>query len=306
MAMRPIDGVQVGLLGLRQAVAESGLGLEGVHITRDGEAPVSFRWVTDDRRDVYSVSKTFTSVAVGIARADGLLDLEDPVLTHLPEFRATAAEGVEELTIRHLLSMTAGIDFRWDDPDIDHPGDPAQAFLATRLTAQPGTSYAYRGTNSYVLGRIIAAASGSNLRDFLLPRLFRPLGVGNPQWFRCPLGFPLGAMGLHLRTEEIARLGETLLHDGSFRGQQLIPADYVDLMQRELTTTDRTDDPDNAAYGLHCWACARDGAWRMDGLYGQFSIMFPRQQACVTVTAHYEKPTTDILDAIWTELVPYL
>lgn len=300
------NGVQVGLLGLRQAVAERQLGLEGIHITRVGDEPVSFRWVSDDRRDIYSVSKTFTSVAVGIARAEGLLDLDDRVLKHLPEFESTAAEGVEELRIRHLLSMTAGIDFRWDDPDLDHPGDPAAAFLGTPLSAQPGTKYAYRGTNSYLLGRIIAAVSGSDLREFLMPRLFRPLGIGNPQWFRCPLGFPLGAMGLHLRTDEIARLGETLLSGGSFRGQQLVPADYVDLMQTELTPTDRANDPDNAAYGLHCWPCARDGAWRMDGLYGQFSIMLPRHQACVTVTAHYEQPTTDILDAIWTELIPCL
>jgi CubicO group peptidase (beta-lactamase class C family) len=304
--MQSVAGVQVGLLGLRQAVVERGLGLEGIHINRVGEAPVSFRWVSDDRRDVYSVSKTFTSVAVGIARAEGLLELDDAVLTHLPEFKSTAAEGVEEMTIRHLLSMTAGNGYRWEDEDQDHSGDPAQDFLATPLIAPPGANFAYRGTNSYVLGRIIAVVSGSDLRDFLLPRLFRPLGIGNPQWLRCPLGFPLGAMGLQLRTEEIARLGETLLHNGSFRGQQLVPADYVDLMQTELVTTDRPEDPDNAAYGLHCWACARDGAWRMDGLYGQFCIMFPRQQACVTVTAHYEKPTTDILDAIWTELVPYL
>jgi CubicO group peptidase (beta-lactamase class C family) len=306
MATLPIDRVQIGLLGLRQAVAERGLGLEGIHVTRAGEAPVSFRWVSDDRREVYSVSKTFTSVAVGIARADGLLDLDDLALTHLPEFKNTAAEGVEELTIRHLLSMTAGNGYRWDDRDQDHLGDPAQDFLATPLTARPGTNFDYRGTNSYVLGRIIAAASGSDLRDFLLPRLFRPFGIGNPQWLRCPLGFPLGAMGLQLRTEEVARLGETLLNNGSFRGQQLISADYVDLMRTELVTTGWTKHPDTAGYGLHCWACARDGAWRMDGLYGQFSIMFPHQQACVTVTAHYEKSTTDILDAIWTELVPHL
>lgn len=298
------DEVRVGLLGLRQAVAERGLGLEGVHVFREGAEPVSFRWVSDDRRDIYSVSKTFTSVAVGIARAEGLLKLDDLVLSHLPEFASTAAAGAEGITVRHLLSMTAGIDFRWDDPDLDHPGDPAQAFLATPLSSAPGSLYAYRGTNSYLLGRIIAAASGSDLREFLMPRLFGPLGIGNPQWFRCPLGFPLGAMGLHLRTDEIARLGETLLYDGSFRGQQLLPADYVQLMRSELTPTDRLGD--NASYGLHCWACTRDDAWRMDGLYGQFSIMLPHQKACVTVTAHYEQPTTDILDAIWTELVPYL
>lgn len=303
---RGIDALQSGLLGLCQAVVDQQLGVEGIHIARTDQRPVSFRWVPDDRRDVYSVSKTFTSVAIGIAQDEGLLELDDPVLSHLPQFADTAAARVEHVTIRHLLEMTAGIDYRWDDPDLDHPGDPAQDFLATLPAAPPGTWYAYRGTNSYLLGRIIAAVSGSDLRDFLMPRLFEPLGIRNPQWHRCPLGFPIGAVGLALRTEEIARLGITLLHGGKYDGRQLISAEYVALMHSHATPTGRADHPDNQTYGLHCWHCARDNAWRMDGIYGQFSIMFPHQDACVTVTAHYEGRTTDILDAIWTELVPYL
>lgn len=301
------NDLRLGLLGLRQAVAEQRLGLEGIHIAQDDQAPITFRWVSDDRRDVYSASKTFTSVAVGIAQAEGLLELDDLVLSHLPQFAETAAPGVEEVTIRHLLAMTAGIDYRWDDPDIDHPGDPAEDFLATTPVAPAGSWYAYRGTNSYVLGRIIAAATGDDLRDFLMPRLFGPLGIGNPQWQRCPLGYPMGAVGLMLRTDEIARLGITLLHDGSWDGRQLIPSGYVQLklMHSQTTATGR-DQPDNQTYGLHCWNCARDGAWRMDGIYGQFGIILPHHHACVSVTAHYEKSTTDILDAIWTELVPYM
>jgi CubicO group peptidase (beta-lactamase class C family) len=305
MGDRVVNGVRVGLLGLRQAVAERSLGLEGIWIARDGVEPVSFRWVSDDRRDVFSVSKTFTSVAVGMARAEGLLELDDPVLKHLPQLAASAADGVEELTIRHLLTMTAGIDFRWDT-DVDLPGDPAELFLSTPVSARPGTTFDYRGTNSYLLGRIIAATSGDDLRDYLLPRLFQPLGIGNPQWLRCQLGYPLAAMGLQLRTEEVARLGETLLYDGVYRGRQLVPAEYVALMRTEHHPTGRTDDPEKASYGLHWWPCARDDAWRMDGLYGQFSILFPNQKACVTVTSHYEQYASDILDAIWTELVPYL
>ncbi|MDN5552112.1 MAG: beta-lactamase family protein [Brevibacterium sp.] len=254
---------------------------------------------------MYSVSKTFTSVAAGIACDEGLLGLDDAVVDHLGELADTMAPGVEEVTIRHLLSMTAGIDYRWEDPDIDHPDDAARAFLATPPQAAPGTWYAYRGTNSYMLSRVIAAVSGLDLRDFLLPRLFTPLGIGNPQWHRCPLGFSIGAVGLFLRTEEIARLGTVLLHGGSWNGPQLVSSRYVDLMHQQTIPTGRPE-ADNGFYGLRCWHCARDDAWRMDGIYGQFSIMFPRQQACVTVTAHYEKPTTDILDAIWTELVPYL
>jgi CubicO group peptidase (beta-lactamase class C family) len=299
------SSLQIGLLGLRQAVSERGLGLEGIHIARGDEPPVSFRWVSDDRREIYSVSKTFTSVAIGIAQDEGLLELDDAVLTHLPQLTGSAAPGVEDITIRHLLTMTAGIDYRWEDPDNDHPGDAARDFLSTSPVAPPGTWFAYRGTNSYLLSRIIAAVSGVDLRDFLMPRLFEPLGIGNPQWQRCPLGFSMGAVGLILHTEEIARLGRALLDRGRYHNRQVVPADYVDLMHTHPTPTDRLE-PDNSTYGLHCWHCARDGAWRMDGLYGQFSIMFPQQQSCITVTAHYEQSTTDILDAIWTELVPCL
>jgi hypothetical protein len=89
-----------------------------------------------------------------------------------------------------------------------------------------------------------------------VPRLFGPLGIRNPQWLRCPLGFPLGAIGLQL--------------------------------------------------GLHVWLCARDGAWRMDGIYGQFGIVLPAHHACVSVTAHYLGPTTRILDCVWEHIVPAL
>ena len=300
-----MDRLHAAAVGFRQAVAEQHLGLEGLHISLNGRGELTHRWVADDRRDVFSVSKTFTSIAVGIAQAEGRLHLDDPVLNHLPQFLTDAAEGVEAMTIRHLLSMTAGNGYRWLDPDADHPDDPARDFLATPLIAKPGTTYHYRGANSYMLGRIIHACSGLDLRDYLMPRLFEPLAIHNPQWHRCPLGYPLGAIGLFLRTQEIARVGETLLNNGSFHGRQLIPADFVTAMTEHPIHTGR-EQPDNQRYGLHAWLCSRDDAWRMDGIYGQFSIMFPHHDACITVTAHYEGPTTDILDAIWSELVPHL
>lgn len=297
--------LQTGMLGFRQAAAERHLGVEGLHVALNGRGELAHRWVSDDRRDIFSISKSFTAVAVGIAQAEGLLGLDDPVLTHLPQFSADASDGADAITIRHLLNMTAGIDYRWQDPDADHPDDPARDFLSTPLIAEPGTTYQYRGANSYVLGRIIHARSGLDLRDYLIPRLFEPLAIRNPQWHRCPLGYPLGAVGLFLRTDEIARLGLTLLNHGAFHGRQLIPADFVTAMTAHPIHTGR-EQPDNQRYGLHAWLCGRDDAWRMDGIYGQFSIMLPRHDACITVTAHYEEPTTTILDAIWTELVPCL
>jgi hypothetical protein len=92
-----------------------------------------------------------------------------------------------------------------------------------------------------------------------------------------------------------------------------VPADYVARMIADtvptgghIPTSAAASHPDNARYGRHVWVCERDDAWRMEGLYGQFSIVLLRHQVCVTTAAHYQGPTTDILDAIWPEVVPAL
>lgn len=112
-------------------------------------------------------------------------------------------------------------------------------------------------------------------------------------------------MGLHLRTSEITRIARMLLHGGLHNGQQLVPAEYIASMT-EVTTPTGTAEPDLQTYGLHVWRCSRDRAWRMDGLYGQFGIALLEHAACVSVTAHYLGPTTDILDTVWEHIVPAL
>jgi CubicO group peptidase (beta-lactamase class C family) len=281
------------------------LGIDAIRVAADNGPRGERRRIDDIRRDVFSVSKTVTSLAVGMLEGDGALSLDDPVLVHLPELADTAAAGSEAITVGHLLRMTAGNGYQWSDEDADHPGDPARDFLATPLVAEPGATYHYAGGNTYVLGRIVYSISGLDLRDFLVPRLFDPLGIRNPQWLRCPLGFPLGAIGLQLRTSEITRIAQLLLHGGTYGGHRLVPGDYITRMTTDTTDTSRAE-PDNRTYGLHVWLCARDGAWRMDGIYGQFGIVLPNHRACVSVTAHYLGPTTDILDCVWEHIVPAL
>jgi CubicO group peptidase (beta-lactamase class C family) len=296
------------LVPFRLAVQERGLGVEGVHVHQRDQRPVEHYTTVDNRRNVHSVAKTFTAVAVGIARDEGVLDLDDSALSHLPEFAADAAPGAERITVRHLLNMTAGNDYRWEDPDADHQGDPLRAFFAAPVLDTPGEVFRYRGTNSYVLGRIIHRHYGQDLRDFLLPRLFAPLGIANPQWHRCPLGYPLAADGLFLRTGELARLAETLLENGAYRGRRIVSADFVGHLASDVVLPlGHRDDPESSTgYGLHVWQCTRPGTWRMDGLYGQFGIIVPDLGACISLTGHYEGSTGDILRAVWSELLPAL
>jgi CubicO group peptidase (beta-lactamase class C family) len=288
-----------------QAADARRLGVDAIEVAADSGPGGERRRIDDIRRDVFSVSKIVTSLAVGMLEGDGALSLDDPVLAHLPGLADTAAAGTEMMTVGHLLRMTAGNGYRWADADADHPGDPARDFLATPLVAEPGSAYRYAGGNTYVLGRVVHAISGLDLRDFLMPRLFGPLGIRNPQWLRCPLGFPLGAVGLQLRTSEITRITQLLLHDGTHEGHRLVPGDWIARMTADTTDTGRAE-PDNRTYGLHVWLCARDGAWRMDGIYGQFGIVLPRHDACVSVMAHYLGPTTHILNCVWEHIVPAL
>ena len=119
------------------------------------------------------------------------------------------------------------------------------------------------------------------------------------------IGFSLGAIGLQLRTSEIIRLAQLLLHGGLDERRRLVPAGYIARMTTDTTDTGRVE-PDNRTYGLGVWLCARDRAWRLDGIYGQFGIVLPGPHACVGIMAHYQGPTTRILDCAWEHLVPEL
>ena len=290
-----------------RADAERSLGSYGIHVHREGRAPVEHRFRADDRVNVYSCSKTFTALAVGVARAEGLLDLDDPVADHVPHVGPLGA-GVEGVTLRHLLHMTSGSPITWFELPADAPRDVAGAFLRTDLVSAPGERFEYSNGSTYLLGRAVAAASGQDLRDYLVPRLFDPLGIVNPQWLRCPLGHSEAAKGLHLTTSELARLGRLLLQDGVWEGVELVPADWVEAMRTDVVDTAASaDDPESAVgYGYQVWRCTREGAWRADGKYGQFSVVLPDLRAVVTVTAHNEVVANDILRAVWDTVLPRL
>ena len=235
------------------------------------------------------------------------------MLDHLRQLAPSAAVGTGSITIDQLLTMTSGIVYRWEDEDMVGGVDPAGVVLSAPLGFAPGTAFTYCGGSTYLLSRVVQACSGQDVRDYLAPRLFSPLGIDDPSWQRCPTGYSTGAVGLELRTAEVARLGQTLLDGGRWRGQQLVTEDYVarlvsDPVDAVGHTPTGSGEPvaDSARYGRGVWLCARDNAWRMDGIYGQLCVVLPELQVCLTTTAHYRGASVDTLDAIWSEIVPVL
>ncbi|MEE1619710.1 serine hydrolase domain-containing protein [Brachybacterium sp. J153] len=296
------------LLPLRQRILERQLGVRSLHLHRRGHEDVAHLFADPTVANVYSVSKTVTALAIGIAQAEGLLDVEDPVLEHLPVPAGGAAAGWEDVRIRHLLTMTSGSPvLGFEDPERDHP-DLTALVLSTPLARPAGERWEYSNGSIFLLSRIIEHESGETLRDWLMPRMFEPLGLVNPQWHTARGGHTWGATGLHLKPFQLARIGRLLLERGAWEGRQLVPGEWIDALHAEGTWVATGDaEPENARYGYAVWASTPEGHWRADGAYGQFLLVMPDREAVLTVTSHLEgRGSSEILRAVWEELLPLL
>ena len=171
-----------------------------------------------------SVSKTVTSVALGIGEAEGRLALDDHDLKYYRELACSAAPGLDQVSLRHLLMMTSGSPYFWSAYDPVVVPDLADDFFATPLAHETGTYFSYTAFFPYVAMSALLAASGANVRDYLLPVLFTPLAIHNPQWHTCPLGHPVTESALFLRTSELARFGRLLLDEGRHEAASWSPS----------------------------------------------------------------------------------
>lgn len=296
------------LLPLRQRILEKGYGVRGLHLHRSGQEDVEIRFAEDREHNLYSVSKTVTVLAIGIARDEGLLDVEDRLVDHLPAPEGGYGAGVEDVRIRHLMTMTAGSPVTvFEDWQREHPS-VTDLYLGTDLVREVGERFEYSNGSIFMLSRIISERTGQSMRDYLMPRLFEPLGIVNPQWFADREGFTWGSTGLHLKTHQLARIGRLLLQRGRWEDRPLVPADWIDAMHAEATWVSTGDvDPESTQYGYGVWRCSPDGAWRADGAHAQFAVILPEQQAVLTITSYHEgAPQQDVLRAVWEELLPLL
>lgn len=296
----------MGILSdFRISVLEKNLGVYGIHLYQGGKVLAEHRFRSNDRENLYSASKTFASVGIGIAEGEGLLQLSEFVLDFFPEYREVASPGSEKITIRHLLQMCSG--HMTEDFSQYNSGDRAELFFSTELTVAPGSTFYYEDLASYMLGRVIEKATGKTMLDYLKPRMFAKLNIVNPQWHTCQHGHTSCSGGLYLTTEEFSRIGITLLQDGVYKDQQIVSEDYVKRMHSHWVDTSSKNDPETqGGYGYQIWKCTPANTFRADGMYGQLCVVLRDFNAVVTVTSHNEIEHKEILRAIWSDILPNL
>jgi CubicO group peptidase (beta-lactamase class C family) len=252
-----------------------------------------------------SVSKSFTSTAIGLAIQKHKLKLDDPVLKFFPAAAPPDPSGnLKAMKVRDLLTMSGGHDV---EPKASGGGPSVQQFLTQPIPHQPGTYFLYNTMGSYVLSSIVTKVTGQTALEYLKPRLFAPLGIEDPRWDSSPEGNSLGGYGLYLRTEDMAIFGQLYLQKGKWNGKQLVPRKWID----QATTKQIANENENHAqigpdwkegYGFQFWRC-RHNAYRADGAGGQFIVMMPDQDVVVAITADHANMQAE-LDAIWDHLLP--
>ncbi|MFI2374533.1 serine hydrolase domain-containing protein [Streptomyces sp. NPDC018964] len=257
---------------------------------------------------LYSLSKSFTATAAALAEAEGLLDFDAPVLSYFPEFEADITDARSRaMLVRHVASMASG----HEDETVDaayaaDPVEPVRGFLLQPPERDPGTVFAYNQPCTYTLGAIVQRVTGQTLTEYLRPRLFDPLGIGEALWQRDRTGREIGFSGLHAATDAVARLGQLYLDDGVWRGERLLPEGWAARAAHPHIPTAGTplvgDRQDSiCGYGYQFWV-SRHG-FRGDGAYGQFCLVLPEHDAVVAVTTATER-TQEYLDLVWRHLLP--
>ncbi|NLL42404.1 MAG: serine hydrolase [Firmicutes bacterium] len=289
----------------RLSVLEGNLSVYGIYVYQDGEILAAHRFRSDDRENLYSASKTFAAVGVGIAEEEGRFRLSDYVLDFFPELKDLAQPGSEKITVEHLLQMSSGHMF--EDFELYRSKELAELFFSTEMKAEAGSGFYYENLCTYMLGRVVEKVSGQTMREYLMPRLFDKLEIWNPQWSNCPQGHTFCASGLYLTTEELSRLGIMLLQSGVYKDQQIVSADYVRRMHGKWADTSSNLDPENnGGYGYQVWKCTPPNTYRADGMYGQLSVVLEDYQAVITATSHNEHNHMNILRAMWNDILPKL
>jgi CubicO group peptidase (beta-lactamase class C family) len=301
-----VDAARV--LGYLDAVEAAGMDLHSLMILRHGAVVAEGWWApyrSGDIQLLYSLSKTFLAMAVGIATGEGRFQAEDLVADLLPDLvPAPLPEYLRRLRVRHLLSMASGHRDETLPRIVTMGPDPVRNFLALPPEEPPGSVFAYNQGNSLTLSQIITSMTGQRVIDYLRPRLFDPLGIDAAEWLTTPTGIDQGFSGLHVTTESVAKLGQLVLQNGRWGDAQLVPAEFVAECRRPQVGNSRQQtNPDwRQGYGYQMWMC-RHGAQRGDGAFGQLAVVLPDADAVIACTAQVIDMQAE-LDLIWAHLLP--
>lgn len=240
----------------------------------------------DDKRELYSLSKTFTSTSIGIASDMGLLDVEERIIDIFPDkCPDEISENLSQMKIKHLLSMNTGHK-ACVMPEMCFADDCAKAFLEQDVDFEPGTHFTYNTGATCMLGAILEKKTGMKLFDFAEKHLLAPLEIEGSYWNTVKDGTAEAGIGFHASCDDILKLGILYLNKGEYNGKRVISEKWVQEASKPISNNSGNGNPDwCAGYGYQIWINAKEG-YRGDGAFGQLCMVLPERDMAVAVMAN--------------------
>lgn len=263
-----------------------------------------------DLHTIQSISKSVTSALIGIAIGRGELpSVDDPMMTYFGDYEPAAADPRRDaITIRDLLTMTAGID--WDESStaytdarnsaaaLEASDEWVQFVLDQPMRADPGQEFEYNSGITVLLSHILLEATGKHADEYAEEHLFGPLGIDRYYWKKTPTGLVDTEGGLYFEPDDLARIGYLYLNDGTWDGRRILPEGWVaETMHPAVKVPDGV-----ASYGFQWWLlpyAGGEGKWAYTGLgYGGQRLLVVPEYELVAVFTGWNIDEIPSLDAV--------
>ncbi|MFM0011284.1 serine hydrolase [Paraburkholderia sediminicola] len=281
----------VPLVRLSEWLRNDRLDVRSLLVIKDGEIVFerySDGLSRDNNYELYSVTKTITSLLVGILNQRGKLSPDNKVVPLIAAARPDLANELvdkQDIELRHLLSMSSGLHYQTregTDPLYYAAPDRLRVAVSSRAALPPGQTFDYIDVNPVLVGAAVSVAAREREDKFAEENLFKPLGMTHYRWDGVDkTGAVSGGWGLRLRPVDMAKIGMLMLDGGQWRGKQIVPQAWI----RQMTTSS----PAAADYGYYCWIhhVVEKGQPEFGamGFKGQFITVLPAQHAVVVMTS---------------------
>ena len=300
-----------GILRFLDRMEEKNIELHSFMVVRHGKCAAKGWWkpyAPTLPHPLYSFGKTLTATAIGFARQEKILSLEERLVDLFPELLPKEpSENLQKVTLWHLLTMSCGHE---TEIDMESP-DWIREFLQHPFLHEPGTFYKYNTAGTNMLAAVLKRKTGCDVTEFLKPRLLEPLGITSLTCSKCPgpEAVEMAGGGMRMTTEDMARFIYFVLNRGRWEGRQLLEEEWFDLAcTKQIETAGDAEGHVKEwayGYGFQCWMCRTPGSFRADGAFGQFGVVLPDKDLFVILTTGTYQ-TQDELDGIFEEIVPTL
>jgi len=291
-----------------QALEEEDHAVEAVMLYQNGEILLNHRFVPHCSRLIYSHTKSFVATAAGMAVDEGKLQLDSRFMDFFPDYAPMVTDKrVFEITLRNLLTMSSGFGDAFLMSSNRRKGEGFPDYVAYMvqkpLVATPGTTFLYSNADTHLAGCMVEKAVGEPLIVYLYRKLFSKIGMSYPAWECDPTGTAFGGSGMYLPIEEMIKLGILYLHDGVWNGERLLSHEWVTMAGSKQIDTGNPE-PWHSGYGFQFWMIPQQpGAFRCDGLYGQYSLILPKDQAVVAIQSNEQNDVLKVIPLILKYLI---